>query len=215
MTDRLEPVRQAFDAIAEPFAVAFADELSRKPFDRDRLDAFAAAIRPGGRVLDLGCGPAGQVGRYVADRGVAVTGVDFSSLAIERATAANPGLEFVVADLRSLPFEAGSIDAAVAFYCFIYGTDDDVVDGLADVRRVLRPGGRLLAAVHGGAEDVRMGDYHGIEIDVTVRMTTPGTIAALAERAGLRVDEIQTRDPYEFEFASRRIYITASAPAGD
>jgi ubiquinone/menaquinone biosynthesis C-methylase UbiE len=130
-------VRVSFDAIAEAYAQAFADELSRQPFDRERLDDLAAATRPDGHVLDLGTGAGGHIGRYLADRGLNVTGVDFSARSIEIAQRLNPGMTFQVADIRSLPFADDSIAAIAAFYCLIYGTDDDVVAALRECRRVL------------------------------------------------------------------------------
>jgi hypothetical protein len=42
----LDAVRESFDAAAEAYAQVFADELSRKPFDRERLDDLAAATGP-------------------------------------------------------------------------------------------------------------------------------------------------------------------------
>jgi len=117
----LDAVRDSFDAMAEAYAQAFRDELNRKPFDRGRLDELVAATRPDGRVLDLGCGAAGHIGRYLADRGLAVTGVDFSEQAIEVARRLNSGMTFQVADIRGLPFVDDSIAAISSFYCLIYG----------------------------------------------------------------------------------------------
>ena len=109
-----------------------------------------------------------------------------------------------------------SVDAIVAFYCFIYGSDDDIVRGLTEARRVLRSDGRLLAAVHGAVDDVpataRFTDFEGTPVDITVRYTTPATFATMAERAGLRVDELRVRAPYDFEHESRRVYLLARAP---
>ena len=47
--------------MAERYAADFADELTRKPWDVERLRRFAADCPPG-PVLDVGCGPAGHVG---------------------------------------------------------------------------------------------------------------------------------------------------------
>src|SRR2546421_10108348 len=77
----MDPVRAAFDRIAEQYAADFADELTRKPWDVERLHRFAAACPPG-PVLDVGCGAAGHVGRFFAEldtrAGLPVIGVDFS-----------------------------------------------------------------------------------------------------------------------------------------
>jgi SAM-dependent methyltransferase len=207
----LDAVRDSFDAMAEAYAQAFADELSRKPFDRGRLDDLVAATRPEGRVLDLGCGAGGHIGRYLADRGLAVTGVDFSERAIEIARRLNPGMTFEVADIRSLQFGDDSIAAITAFYCLIYGTDDDVLSALRECRRVLEPGGRLLASVHGGEGVQHFHDFRGVPVDISMRHTSPEAFQALADRAGLTVDDVVAREPYPDEHPTQRIYLRAHA----
>lgn len=85
-----------YDAVAADYADAFADELAGKPFDRDLLDEFADTVD--GPVLDLGCGPAGHVTRYLADRGVRVAGVDLAHEGIAEARRRHPDLEFLAGD---------------------------------------------------------------------------------------------------------------------
>lgn len=213
----LESIRRSFDSIADAYARQFQDELGRKPYDRAILEEFAASLPAGAPVLDLGCGAGGHVGRFVHDRGPSVTGVDFSEASIEIARGLNPGMSFVVADFRAMPFGDASVDGIVAFYCLIYGGDEDVVGALRECRRVLRPGGRLLAAVHGAidgtARESRFDDFFGTPIDISMRETTPALFAGLAERAELRVDELRARDPYPEEHATSRIYLSASRPS--
>lgn len=213
----LESVRRSFDSIAEAYARQFQDELSRKPYDRALLEAFAASLPAGGPVLDLGCGAGGHVGRFVHDRGPSVTGVDFSDASIETARGLNPDMSFVVADFRAMPFGDGTVNGIVAFYCLIYGDDEAVIGAMRECRRVLRPGGRLLAAVHGAldgtAREDRFEDFFGTPVDITMRETTPALFAGFAERAELRVDELRARDPYPEEHATRRIYLSASRPS--
>jgi SAM-dependent methyltransferase len=207
----LETIRRSFDEMADAYAREFGAELDRKPFDRALLETFAAEVGDGRLVLDLGCGAAGHVGRFVADRGPRVTGVDFSAASIDLARRLNPAMAFVVADIRALPLPDASVAGITAFYCLIYGTDDDVVAALAEARRVLQPGGRLLAAVHGGEGTQHFGEFLGIQIDVTLRHTTPDALALLARRAGLAVVEVVARDPYADELPTRRIYLRATA----
>lgn len=210
-TGDLTSVRESFDGIAEAYATAFVDELAGKPFDRELLEELVAGTRPGGSALDLGCGAGGHIGRYLADRGLRVTGVDFSERSIGIARRLNPSMSFVVADIRELPFPDASAAAITAFYCLIYGTEDDVVAALSECRRVLEPGGRLLAAVHGGQGSERWDDFRGRPIDVTVRYTSVDGIRGMAERAGLSVEDVVAREPYPTELATQRIYLRARA----
>ena len=207
----LDAVRESFDAGAEAYARAFADELTRKPFDRHRLDELAAGTRRNGRILDLGTGAGGQIGRYLADRGCTATGVDFSARSIEIARRLNPGMTFQVADIRSLPFPDASMAAIAAFYCLIYGTDDDVLAALRECRRVLEPGGRLLASVHGGEGVEHFDEFRGAPVDITMRHTSPEAFRALAKRAGMAVDDVVAREPYPDEHPTKRIYLRAHA----
>jgi predicted TPR repeat methyltransferase len=87
----IDPVRASFDRVAEQYAADFADELTRKPWDVERLRRFAATCGPG-PVLDVGCGSAGHVGRFVADLGARVVGVDFSERSVAHASGLNPTL---------------------------------------------------------------------------------------------------------------------------
>jgi arsenite methyltransferase len=109
----------------------------------------ALRLRPGERVLDIGCGPgmlACEMAAVVAPRG-SVHGVDISPsmLAIARrrrppAGAAQP--EYAEADALAIPYADASFDAAVSTQVYEYV--EDMPAALAEARRVLRPGGRLL-----------------------------------------------------------------------
>jgi ubiquinone/menaquinone biosynthesis C-methylase UbiE len=102
-----ERVRRSFDRIAEQYAADFADELSRKPFDRELLTAFAGSCGDG-PVLDVGCGAAGHVGRFVADRGCHVIGVDISERSAALAARRNHPMRFLTGDARALPVRSGA-----------------------------------------------------------------------------------------------------------
>jgi SAM-dependent methyltransferase len=71
--------------------------------------------RVAGPVCDAGCGP-GHVTRYLHERGCQVFGVDISPQIVELARSLNSELEPLVADLRELPVEEGSLAGVVAFY---------------------------------------------------------------------------------------------------
>ncbi len=207
----IDPVRASFDRIAEQYAADFADELGRKPWDVERLRRFAESCGPG-PVLDVGCGAAGHIGRFVADLGLTpVVGVDFSERSVLHASRLNPPLRFVAADVRDLPVSDGACAGIVAFYSLIYGNDAMIAVALTELRRVLRDGGRLLVAVHAGIGAQRFTDYKGAPVDVELHHRQPAVFATQVRRAGFTVESIEVRPPYEFEHATERLYVAARA----
>jgi demethylmenaquinone methyltransferase/2-methoxy-6-polyprenyl-1,4-benzoquinol methylase len=138
---RLAPaeVRSMFDAIARVY-----DPMNRvltAGLDgRWRRAAAAAVVRPGDRVLDACCGT-GDLALADERAGGTVTGVDFSERMLERARRKSSSIEWVQGDALELPFPDASFDAVTVG--FGVRNVADVDRGLAELRRVLRPGGRL------------------------------------------------------------------------
>lgn len=97
----------------------------------------------GQRVLDLACG-AGRHARALAGRGAAVVGFDLSHPLLLAARTRGAG-DLVRGDMRALAFRDGAFDAVVnLFTSFGYFADDaEHAAVLADVARILKPGGRF------------------------------------------------------------------------
>jgi SAM-dependent methyltransferase len=110
----------------------------------DRGSLIASVVGgPGRRVLDIGC-RTGALTQYYAD-GNDVVGVDVDSDALARASE-RLGIETVWADAEAgLPFEDASFDVAVAGEVLEHLADPAAV--VAEIRRVLRPGGELVGSV--------------------------------------------------------------------
>jgi arsenite methyltransferase len=109
------------------------------------------ALRPGERVLDIGVGPgmlAAEMARAIGPTG-AISGIDISEqmLAIATRRAADAGPDSAPIEVRTggadaLPFADASFDVAVSTQVLEYVPD--VPGALAEIHRVLRPGGRVL-----------------------------------------------------------------------
>ncbi|WP_298457418.1 class I SAM-dependent methyltransferase [uncultured Cellulomonas sp.] len=141
-------------AASDPLVLDPADEP-----DRSCIRLYAATVAGvdlrGADVLEVGSGRGGGaswLSRYAGPR--STTGLDFSAAAVALATRhrRGPGLRFVRGDALALPFPDASFDAVVSVessHCY-----PSVPRFLAEVRRVLRPGGHLLLADLRNHDDV-------------------------------------------------------------
>ena len=104
------------------------------------LPLAAAELDGAGRVLDLGCGD-GQISRLLAGGGARVVGIDPTWNQIRVAHERGGGATYARSGAAALPFADGSFDAVVA--CLVFEHIDDVDAAIAEVARVLRPGGQF------------------------------------------------------------------------
>jgi demethylmenaquinone methyltransferase/2-methoxy-6-polyprenyl-1,4-benzoquinol methylase len=134
-----EGVRRMFDRIAPVYDAM--NRLMTAGLDRRwRAEAAGAVVRPGDRVLDVCCGT-GDLAVAAHEAGGKVTGLDFSEPMLERAHGKSGEIDWVAGDALAMPFADGSYDAATVG--FGVRNFEDLPRGLAELRRVLRPGGRL------------------------------------------------------------------------
>ena len=103
-----------------------------------------AALSPQ-RVIEVGGGQGELAERMVSELGAEVSFVDLSPRMVELARAR--GIDAQVGDVQELPFADGSFDVAVAAWMLYHVPDLD--RGLAELARVLEPGGRLVAVTNG------------------------------------------------------------------
>jgi demethylmenaquinone methyltransferase/2-methoxy-6-polyprenyl-1,4-benzoquinol methylase len=134
-------VRRMFDAVARRYDVT-NDVLSLGQDRRWRHDVISAVDpRPGELVLDLAAGT-GTSSEPFADRGATVVPCDFSLGMLSVGKQARPALPFTAGDGTQLPFADETFDAVTI--SFGLRNIVDPVAGLREMRRVTRPGGRLV-----------------------------------------------------------------------
>ncbi|MET8031909.1 class I SAM-dependent methyltransferase [Streptomyces sp. NPDC005345] len=134
-----------YDRFAEAYAAENENSLVNAYYERPAMLALAGDVT-GRRVLDAGCG-SGPLSAALRDRGAVVTGIDVSAamLALARRPLGDDVALHVADVSERLPFADGSFDDVVASLVLHYL--EDWGPALGELRRVLRPGGRLIASV--------------------------------------------------------------------
>jgi SAM-dependent methyltransferase len=141
-----EPTGAAgYDTIAEGYTAENETNLVNAYYERPAVLDLAGDVT-GRRILDAGCG-AGALSAALRDRGASVTGIDASAGMLDLARRRlGPDADLRVADLADpLPFADDAFDDVVASLVLHYLQDWGPT--LAELRRVLVPGGRLILSI--------------------------------------------------------------------
>lgn len=109
----------------------------------DRVMLERLRDMPHGNALDVGCGE-GRFARVLAGQGIAVTGLEPAALLRARAAALHPEGTYVAGQAEALPFADASFDLVVSYLTLI--DIEGLDEAIAEMARVLRPGGQLLIA---------------------------------------------------------------------
>lgn len=161
-------------------------------------------IADGDRVLDVGCGT-GSLSYALPDAAnvAAVTGIDQADVYLNfaRSRSADPRFSFHHADARALPFGDGAFDRA--FSMLVLQFIPDVEHAVAEMRRAVRPGGRVTAAVW---------DTFGGMPHLRLLWDTAGALDPHAERPRALFSSLT--GPGEMEAMWRRVGLTEVAQTG-
>ncbi|MFJ4694257.1 class I SAM-dependent methyltransferase [Streptomyces sp. NPDC088766] len=134
-----------YDSFAEAYSAENEHNLVNAYYERPAMSALAGDVT-GRRILDAGCG-SGHLSAALHDRGAVVTGIDAGAgMPASARRRLGDDADLHVADLNDpLPFADGAFDDVVASLVLHYL--EDWGPAPAEIRRVLRPGGRLIASV--------------------------------------------------------------------
>ena len=168
---------------------------SLRPFTRQRQKVVPLAT---GRVLEIGIGTGLNFEHYDRTRVAQVVGLDpgleMHRLARKRAGAAGIAVQLVGLSAERIPFADGAFDTVLVIYTLC--TIPDPLAALREMRRVLKPGGRLIFCEHGLARDASVRAWQ--------RRMTPAwskvaggchldrDIPGLLQQAGFRFVDLQT-----------------------
>src|SRR6266446_412444 len=135
--------RKHWSQVAEEWVV-----WARKP-NHDAFWAYRASLvafigRGNGKTLDVGCGE-GRVARELTGCGYQVTAIDPVNALVEAAAQAQSACDYAVAAATELPFANARFDLVMAYNVLM--DVEDVPAALQEIRRVMRPMGRLIISI--------------------------------------------------------------------
>lgn len=146
-----QPVLQTIDAYERSAKKCMARWDKRRHCRPPLLVEWLQYLPAGASLLDLGCG-GGQDAGDLDRRGYHVVGVDRTSALLSAGRRRYPSLPLVRADLRDLPFQAMSFDGFWAAASLMHFPKPDARRILADLYKLVRPGGLFAATVTYGSK---------------------------------------------------------------
>lgn len=139
MTDERDPSRDLWETHADWWIDGFTAGADPE-YEEQILPLASAELDGYATVLDIGCGD-GQISRMLAERSATVVGIDPTWNQIAVAQQRGGGVGYVRAAADRLPFADAHFDAVVA--CLVFEHIDAVDAAIAEVARVVKPGGRF------------------------------------------------------------------------
>jgi len=161
---------------------------------RHRMDRYLPDLQPKGSVLDLGCGR-GELLLLLREAGVEATGVEGDPALAEAAR--RRGLEIVEGDVLEVlnDQKAESRGAVTAVHLFEHLTSAKLIAALAEIRRVLRPGGLLIAECP-NPHSLRVGASLYWQDPTHQRPLLPETLELMLRAAGFELDRRELMHPF-------------------
>jgi SAM-dependent methyltransferase len=114
--------------------------------------------------------------------------------------------------MRELPISDDVIGGLVAFYSVIHVRRRELGALLAEFRRVLKPGGRLLLSAHEGDGEIMADDFLGQPAPFVATCYGLSELSDAVRGAGLDLACAERRAPYPSEHATSRLYVEAVRP---
>lgn len=156
-------------------------------------------LAPGGRYLDAGCGVGGWI-LHLKEKGYDVEGIDIAARTVRALTEYDPDLKVKVASVTAIPYPDASFDGVLAIGTLEY-VENKVPQALAEVHRVLKPGG-----------------FFFLEVPIANALRTAVYIPLKRIEKAVRQarGEVPTFSNYLFDRAElRRLLAAAGLPVGE
>jgi ubiquinone/menaquinone biosynthesis C-methylase UbiE len=191
----LHTARVGYDAIAAVYADQFKDSLDDRPTERALLAAFAELIQrePAGLVADLGCGP-GHIAAHLHSLGLPMLGVDQSAQMLAIGRTRYPEVRFALSSIIRLGLADGSCRGVLSRSSVIHLPPRLLPTALAEIARVLAPGGWLLLSFSATDDPEPPYEYYDHRVAAAYRWW-PDHVVSLLGSAGITETARLTENP--------------------
>jgi ubiquinone/menaquinone biosynthesis C-methylase UbiE len=209
---QLDITRTAYDTVAADYAEQLSGALATMPLERAVLASFAELVLDAavGPVADVGCGP-GRIAAHLSGLGVPVFGIDLSPRMVAEARRRHPELRFEVGSFTALSLPDASVGGVLAWYSLIHIADEELPGVVAELDRVLAPGGFLLTAFQVGDERVHREQAYGHPVVFDAYRRPPELVAGVLTGAGLQLRATTVTEP-EGQQQTPQAYLLAHKP---
>lgn len=190
-TEKKPLIRSHLVAVIRDFCVGVVTTLCGQRQEKKDIAHMYLRDLPPGRILDVGCGDAKFLDR-MKQAGWEVQGLDFDAAAAHNAKKLF-GIDVQIGKLEDMQFPDGTFDAVTMNHVIEHVFDPVALVG--EVRRILKPGGRLVMVTPNAmsvGHRVFGRSWRGLEPPRHIQIFTPSSLDTVARSAGLAVNKVFT-----------------------
>lgn len=189
MGDYKQTTRETYDDIASDYSERDSVVIAESSEVKDALDEFVTFFKPGARILDVGSG-GGRDSRYLAEKGLKVTAIDFSEHMVKNAQKLSSNIEYIQMDFEHINFPDESFEGIWANASLHHIPKVNLAAVLKSLYRITVPGGVLFLKVkHGDSEGMRENTKFGKSVKRYFSFYKPEEMVAIIEAAGFQVNK--------------------------
>ncbi len=127
-------------------AKSFENKFMNLDLYKDHLNSFCKLLKPGSKILDLGCGP-GNVAKFLCElnQDYTIVGIDLSKemITLARQNVPQNSVMFKIRDIRDIEIEETTYDVVIASFCIVHLENNETKNLLTKISKMLRKNGML------------------------------------------------------------------------
>jgi ubiquinone/menaquinone biosynthesis C-methylase UbiE len=172
-------VEQGYNRIAEDYY----SHRNLSKFNKE-LEQFASLLPENAHILDVGCGAGIPTAKFLAEKGIKVTGIDLSDKMLNLARDNVPRAKFIKMDMNDLQFSENTFDGIISVYALFHVPKSQHFNIFKQFYKILKPSGILLINT-GISESEGTSNFFGVPMFWS--NYSPKTTLALVKKAGFSI----------------------------